>query len=173
LHDAAERVAEVIVAESRPRCEGRETARLAASFGITTRLVTDAAAAGALATADVLLFGADAVRSDGSVVNKTGTLALCLAARYFGCRALCAATPAKVLPEGAAPGLECMEPAELGDPVEGVEVRNPYFELIPAELIGPVVLGTEATGGEQLAERARRLAALQLALDGREGDVSQ
>jgi translation initiation factor 2B subunit (eIF-2B alpha/beta/delta family)/8-oxo-dGTP pyrophosphatase MutT (NUDIX family) len=173
LHDAAGQVAQLVVAESRPRCEGRETARLAAQFGIPTKLMTDAAAAGALGSADVLLFGADALTGGGDVVNKTGTLALCAAARHFGVRTLCAATPAKVLPEGRAPGLERMDRAELGEPIKGVQSENPYFEVVPAQLVGTIVLGAGEADREALAGRARLLAALERCLGIAGGAVSQ
>jgi translation initiation factor 2B subunit (eIF-2B alpha/beta/delta family)/8-oxo-dGTP pyrophosphatase MutT (NUDIX family) len=160
LRDAAERVAELVVAESRPRCEGRETARLAASFGIPTRLVTDAAAAEAVAGTDLVLFGADSVTGRGDVANKTGTLALCLAARHFGVRTLCVSTPSKVLPEGWEPAREQMDPAELGEQIEGVEAENPYFETVPADLIDVLTIGP-GIAGARLEERSRLLASLQ------------
>jgi translation initiation factor 2B subunit (eIF-2B alpha/beta/delta family)/8-oxo-dGTP pyrophosphatase MutT (NUDIX family) len=165
LKESARRVSALVVAESRPTCEGRETARLAASFGIPTELMTDAAAARAIERADVVLFGADALCSDGSVVNKAGTLAFCCAARYFGAETLCLGTDSKILPAGFVPPMEEMAPGELGEPIEGVTARNPYFELVPAELVGRLVTGSGVTPAGRLRSRAEELGELQEELE--------
>jgi translation initiation factor 2B subunit (eIF-2B alpha/beta/delta family) len=161
LRGAAARVAHLTVAESRPACEGRRTAGLAASFGIATDLVTDAAAAQALLAADLLLFGADAVYADGSVVNKVGTLPLCYAAERFGTPTLCVTTPSKIMPAGQEPEFEQMDPGELGEPIPGVAVRNPYFEQVSAELVTRIVTGGGGLGADALCASADRLNALQ------------
>jgi ribose 1,5-bisphosphate isomerase len=154
LRESAGRLSGLTVAESRPGCEGRETARLAASLGIPTELVTDAAAARAAQHADILLFGADALRADGSIVNKTGTFALCCAARYLGTRSVCVASESKVLPAGFVPPMEDLPPQELGSPVAGASVRNVCFETVPADLVDRIV----GPGGEMSAARLRSIA---------------
>jgi translation initiation factor 2B subunit (eIF-2B alpha/beta/delta family)/8-oxo-dGTP pyrophosphatase MutT (NUDIX family) len=164
LRDAADRVGRLTVAESRPACEGRETARRAASFGVTTELVTDAAAAGAVAGADLLVFGADSICADGSAVNKVGTLALCAVARRRGVRTLCVTSRSKLLPAGFEPAMEEMAPEELGDPVPGVSMRNPCFERVPAGLVSRVVVAGGEMERSWRRRRARQLAELQRAL---------
>ena len=166
LRDAAEHLGTVLVAESRPACEGRETARLATSFGIPTELLTDAATAGALKDCDILLIGADAVCADGTVVNKTGTFALTCAARRLGVQTLCVATESKLLPAGHEPQVEEMPPEELGPPIPEVQTRNPYFEPIPPDLIDALIGPTGSLILESLAERADALSTLQEALKG-------
>jgi len=161
LRDAAERVERLVVAESRPACEGRTTARLAASFGIPTTLVTDAAAAGECRQCDMLLFGADSILPDGTVVNKTGTFPLCLAARHAGKEALCVATPSKVMPAGVEPALERMDAGELGPDIPGVTVKNACFERVPASLVTRIATGRGMSEPQQLAARARRLREVQ------------
>jgi translation initiation factor eIF-2B subunit delta len=156
LHEGAEKVSLLTVAESRPACEGRSTARTAAEFGVEVELVTDAVAAGAAGAADVVLFGADSVTEDGSVVNKAGTGALCCAAVRGGAETLCVTTDDKVLPAGLAPEMEQMDPAELGEPIPGVRRRNIYFERVPADLVGTLLLGGRVAGSEELARIARR-----------------
>ncbi len=137
LRDAAERIDELIVAESRPACEGRRTAELAASFGVRVVLVTDAAAAREAATATAVLCGADSVTGDGTIVNKAGTFALCAGAARGGTRVLAVATDSKVVPE--LPPMEETPAGELGPPIAHVESRNVCFESIPGELITSVV----------------------------------
>ncbi len=161
LRDAADRIARLTAAESRPACEGRRTARLAASFGIETALVTDAAAAGSLRRADLLLFGADSLAADGSVVNKTGTLALSAAAARFGAETVCVATTDKVLPEGVDPQMEQMDPDEVAPAIEGVRVRNVYFERVPADWVDRVVTEDGPADRKRLSRRAQELRRLQ------------
>jgi translation initiation factor 2B subunit (eIF-2B alpha/beta/delta family) len=165
LKEAAPRVSSLVVAESRPACEGRETARLAASFGIPSDLMTDAATARAAEGADIVLFGADALCADGSVVNKTGTFALCCAARFLGKKTLCLATESKILPAGLTPTIEEMPPRELGEPIPGVTARNACFEVVPPELVGRIVTGAGDLPLERLQSRAEELRRLQEALD--------
>jgi len=165
LRDVADRVAAVSVAESRPGCEGRGTAWLAASFGIATELLTDAAAARAVQDADLVLFGADSILSDGSIVNKTGTFALCCAADRCGVEAACVTTESKVLPAGAEPEMEEMPPGELGEPIEGVRARNAYFEVTSADLVRRVVVGSGVLEAQRLQALSDELHQLQEALE--------
>ncbi len=157
LMAAADRIGRLTVAESRPAFEGRETARLAASLGIPTQLATDAAAVRATQEADVVLFGADSVCPDGTVVNKTGTFALCCAARRFGVRTLCVTTESKILPAGYHPPMEEMPPGELGEPIAGVQTRNAYFEAVPPDLVDCIITGTGRLDPERLRRTAEEL----------------
>lgn len=161
LYEARERVARLTVAESRPDCEGRSTAALAASFGIEVVLATDAAACATVRDADVVIFGADAVTGTGDVVNKVGTLALCAAAQHFNVPTIAVATPSKILPTGTGPRMEYGSPDALGNPLDGVTVRNPLFEIVPAGLVGRIVMPDGPVGSDELSEQADHLAALQ------------
>ena len=139
LREAAGKVSALTVAESRPACEGRHTAEVAASFGIATELTTDAAATSAVRGADMVIFGVDALLPGGSVVNKTGTLSLCCAARFWGCKTMAVATESKLAPSGVPVRMEEMPAEELGEPIPGVQASNPYFEEVPAGLVDDVV----------------------------------
>ncbi len=166
LAHAADRIQRLVVAESRPACEGRGTAETAASFGIPTELVTDAAAMHAAADADVVLVGADSVLADGTVVNKTGTFGLCSAAARGGARVICVATESKIMPEGADPQMEEMDPAELGEAPPSVDVRNVYFERVPGELIGELVGPNGPLTPDLISSRAEQLADWEQELSG-------
>jgi len=147
LKAVAEGISRLTVAESRPGCEGRRTACTAASFGIRTELVTDTVACGAMRDADVAL-------------NKTGTLALCAAAKAFGKKTLAVATTSKILPEGHLPAIEEMPARELGAGIEGVAVRNPYFEQTPGRLIDRIVTESGELSLQGLWQMALRLSQL-------------
>ena len=128
----------VLVLESRPGGEGAATAEaLAADHAVT--VATDANVAGALADADALLVGADAVLPDGSVVNKVGTRAAATVAGREGVAVVVACASAKVAPTGT-DGFdpEPRDPAELYDGDAPVTVVNPTFDRTPADLVDVV-----------------------------------
>jgi translation initiation factor 2B subunit (eIF-2B alpha/beta/delta family)/8-oxo-dGTP pyrophosphatase MutT (NUDIX family) len=166
LREAAGKLGSAVVAESRPACEGRRTAELVASWDVPTELMTDAAGAGEVENADAVLFGADAVSGEGAVVNKTGSLALCCVAAHFGVPTICVATGSKILPSGMQPQIEEMPPDELGEPIEGVTRRNPYFEAVPPSLVGKLIGPGGPFGEEAVRGRAERLRELETELTG-------
>ena len=131
------RLAAVTVLESRPGLEGRRTAGDLAAAGIPTTLVADALGPVLVRECDAVIAGADSVLRDGALVNKIGTYGLALAAKatgkpfYATCEILkidAAHTAETVAPPGSRP------PGEL-EPPPGVNVRNVYFDLTPAELV--------------------------------------
>ena len=127
-----------IVSESRPLYEGHRLAAELASLGVPAQLVTDAQLGHFTARADVALVGADAILRDGSVVNKAGTLLLALAAREAAVPFWVCAESFKrsTLDPGEFPLAE-MGAEELGAPdLEGVRVRNVYFDVTPSSLVG-------------------------------------
>jgi len=130
----------VLVAESRPGREGVDVAADLAGTGAEVTLATDAALAHAIEEwgADAVLVGADAVRPDGSVVNKAGTRAAALAGTYEGVEVLAVAASDKVAPDGRT-DLEHRDPAEVYDGDADVAVYNPTFDVTPADCVDAVV----------------------------------
>lgn len=129
----------VIIAESRPAFEGRQTAEQLAKAGVRVEIVSDAAAPGLVREAQVVLLGADSVLADGSVVNKVGSFGISLAAQdavvplYAACETL-KITPSQSTLTELHPGQELWKNAPAG-----VKCRNPYFERIPAELLSGII----------------------------------
>lgn len=64
---------EVRVTEARPLYQGRTTAKDLTNEGIRVTMFVDAAARLAMKNTDIYLSGADAVTSEGAVINKIGT----------------------------------------------------------------------------------------------------
>src|SRR5258706_2326806 len=131
----------VLVAESRPRLEGRDTARSLAAAGIEAWLVADAALPLLLSQASALWIGADAV-TDTGVLNKIGSYTAALAAREHGVPAWAIAVRRKLMPI-ATPALGIAEKpaAEIWDaPPAGGERRDGYFEMVPMALLRGVVV---------------------------------
>jgi len=147
VHDAvleaqrAGREPRVLVAESRPRFEGRALAASLAEAGITTWLVVDAALPMLVAQAHVVWIGADAV-TDRGVLNKVGSYALALAAREHSVPVYALAERRKFIPANTrALTIAEMPPEEVWDaPVPGMRPRNIYFELVPMALLRGVVV---------------------------------
>ena len=154
----------VIVAESRPRCEGAELAKLIAQEGIPVELVTDAEAGHFLPACDLVLTGADSIGPDGSVVNKMGTRLFAFAAKTLGIPFYAAGRTQKIR-QSEKIELERMEPEEVSSPIPGVDIHNIYFDLTPAELITAIITEVGVFGPEQIFElrtdRSRMMAELQ------------
>jgi translation initiation factor 2B subunit (eIF-2B alpha/beta/delta family) len=146
----------VIVAESRPRFEGRDTARALAGAGIETWLVADAALPMLLSQASALWIGADAVTELG-VLNKIGSYTAALAAREHGVPAWCIAVRRKLLPAGTASlGIAEMPASEIWDAAPaGVRPRNVYFEMVPMALLRGVVVEDSVLGATEVAVAAK------------------
>lgn len=131
----------VIATESRPLCEGRRFVEAAAWPGVTCVVIADAAMASAVERADVVIVGADAIAVTGAFVNKTGTLALALAAAHAGVPLYVAAETAKVDPRsarGVPPQLEERPSSELTDGwavPSHVTVWNRFFEITPGRFV--------------------------------------
>lgn len=143
---ASGRLERVIVCESRPLLEGRRLATDLAEAGIKVALITDAQVFSRMREVDGVLFGADAVLEDRSVVNKVGTAILALAARHFGKRITAVADTLKFARSGIryAVHREANPTSEVwDDPPPGVRVMNEYFEAVPAELTNEIVTESE------------------------------
>jgi len=105
-------------------------------------LVVDGAAGMYVTAADICLIGADSVQFDGSAVNKVGSKLLGYAARDqdIPFYVLCDTSKFNVLNYlGASIELEEKTPDEVSEPLRNVAIKNPYFEIVPPELITGVI----------------------------------
>ncbi|MEM4971647.1 MAG: ribose 1,5-bisphosphate isomerase, partial [Sulfolobales archaeon] len=106
----------VYATETRPRYQGYITARDLASRGIPTTLITDSAVAYVMRKADLVLVGADAIASNGALINKIGTSQVALAAKVYGVPFYVAAETYKFSPytlAGEAVEIEERDPREI------------------------------------------------------------
>ncbi len=146
----------VLIAESRPRLEGRAMARTLSAAGVPVWLVVDAALPLLLSQARMVWIGADAVTEQG-VLNKIGSYAAALAAREHSVPLYALAERRKFLPAatGALRIVE-LEPQEVWDePAPGVRPRNISFELVPMTLLRGVVVEDGMLGPSEAAATAR------------------
>jgi translation initiation factor 2B subunit (eIF-2B alpha/beta/delta family) len=146
----------VVVAEGRPKFEGRAMAAALAAAGIPVWLVVDAALPLLLSPARMLWMGADAV-TDHGVLNKVGSYAAALAAREHSVPVYALTTRRKFLPSSTA-ALRIVEqaPEEVWEaPAPGVRPRNVYFELVPLALFRGLVVEDAVLGQTESATLAR------------------
>ena len=132
---------------SEPGAEGRRLAAQLKAAGLEVELISDADGPDAVRESNLLLLGADTVFRDGSLVNKTGTLALARAAQDAGVPVIVACETFKLAPF---------------DPEEPVE---DLFELIPAALIDRVVTEEGAADTIDVASLVDRTPCLQRGYD--------
>jgi methylthioribose-1-phosphate isomerase len=136
----------VFADETRPLLQGaRLTAWELAQAGIDVTLICDNMAASFMAKGeiDLVLVGTDRVTRNGDVVNKIGTLNLAVLCRHFGVPfyvACPSSTYDPATPTGADVPIEERDPAEvLGTAAARVPVRNPAFDVTPAELVTGII----------------------------------
>ena len=141
----------VWVDETRPYLQGaRLTAWELAQAGVPHTLIADVAAGHLMASGevDVVIVGADRVAANGDTANKVGTYTLAVLAARHGVPFYVAAPTSSVdleTPDGAAIPIEERKADEvttirgLRIAPAGTEVRNPAFDVTPAELITGIV----------------------------------
>lgn len=73
----------VVICESRPKYEGRLTAKELANEGMKVELITDAMMGIYVPKVDAAIIGADSVLKNGNVINKVGSTALALLCKEY------------------------------------------------------------------------------------------
>jgi len=134
---------EVICTETRPVFQGRITAKEMLSLGVKTTLIVDSAARSFMRNADLVIVGADAITSEGNVINKIGTGTIALLAHearkpFYVVSELLKFDPATVC--GDYEKIEERSPDEVwkGAP-ERLIVRNPAFDVTRRDFIHGVI----------------------------------
>lgn len=138
---------EVYATEVRPRGQGLVTIRTLNDAGIRTNYIVDSAVRYFINDVDLVFVGADAIAVNGAVVNKIGTAQIAHAAHEARTNVIVAAETYKFAPRtilGELIEIEERDPAEVlpREVVEGlpfVRVRNPAFDVTPAEYVDLIV----------------------------------
>ncbi|MFX0169028.1 MAG: ribose 1,5-bisphosphate isomerase [Candidatus Hodarchaeota archaeon] len=137
----------VYVPETRPKYQGHITATWLDEAGIPSILITDNSVRYLMDQADKVFVGADAVTANGAVVNKIGTSAVALAADEARVDFYVAAESYKFSPAtmaGELVEIEERDTEEVAEPDiiarwKHVSVRNPAFDVTPAEYIDAII----------------------------------
>ena len=136
-------VQDIYVLESRPLLEGRKVATRLANKGYNVKLIVDTAAGFYANKVDAILSGADSVFSDGSIINKIGTLSIALIAEHYNKPFLVGASSNKVTTIPSSNYLKLIEqkPAEeiWKKAPKNIELLNVYFEFVPAIYITKIL----------------------------------
>jgi methylthioribose-1-phosphate isomerase len=148
---AKDKQVSVIVCETRPYLQGaRLTAWECLQDGIPCTLIADNMAGHLMSRGevDLVIVGADRIAANGDVANKIGTYTLAVLARRHGLPFYVAAPLSSFdpgIPDGAHIPIEERPAAEVTGyrgarwAPQGVSVRNPAFDVTPAELITGIV----------------------------------
>ena len=150
---------QVSCSESRPALEGRRLAAALATHGVHVTCFSDAAIAHALAAADAVIVGADAV-APSWFLNKSGTRMLAAAASLHGVPVYVVASRDKFVADAVAARLVVADgpPQDIWDaPPPGVTVRNPCFEATPLDLVTAVITDMGVLGADMVADVCRAI----------------
>lgn len=134
---------ELFCTESRPVFQGRLTAKEMVDAGIKTTMFVDSAVRHFINTVDFVVVGADAITSEGNVINKIGTSMIALAAKeartpFYVATELLKFNPATVL--GDYEKIEERNPKEVWDSApEGLVIKNPAFDVTRRDFIHGII----------------------------------
>jgi ribose 1,5-bisphosphate isomerase len=151
----------VVCTETRPAFQGRITAKELVELDLDTTFIVDSAARSFMHDIDLIVVGADAITSEGNVVNKIGTSAIAVLAAE-------ARKPFYVVSE-----LLKFDPATLYGEYEKIEersrdevwkeapaalkVRNPAFDVTPRDLIHGIICEEGIVSPQSVAEVVHRV----------------
>ncbi len=134
---------EVICTETRPVFQGRMTAKEMLELGVKTTLIVDSAARFFMNQADFVIVGADAITSEGNVINKIGTSMIALVAHeartpFYVVSELLKFDPATMY--GDYEKIEERSPNEIWkNPLENLIIRNPAFDVTRRDFIHGII----------------------------------
>ena len=134
---------EIICTETRPIFQGRTTAKEMLELGIKTTFIIDSAARFFMNQVNLVIVGADAITSEGNVINKIGTSTIALVAQE-------ARTPFYVVSEllkfdpvtmyGDYEKIEERSPNEIWEnPPKNLVIRNPAFDVTRRDFIHGII----------------------------------
>ena len=141
---------EVYATEVRPWNQGRITIKTLNDNKIPTTYIVDSAVRTMMKEVDLVVVGADAITVNGAVVNKIGTSQIALCAHEARKNVIVAAETYKFAPRTILGELIQIEerppnevlPDDIAAMLPYVKVKNPVFDVTPAEYIDMII--TEA-----------------------------
>lgn len=146
--------------ETRPRLQGRITAKELGNAGIKVRHYVDSAARLALKKADIMMIGADAITTEGRVINKIGSELFAEVAHRYDIPVYVCANSWKFDPEtifGFTEEIEQRAAREVWKkPPKNVDIDNSAFEIISPGLVTGVITELGIYEPQVLVEEIRR-----------------
>lgn len=134
---------EIICTETRPRFQGRITAQELIDLDIKTTMIVDSAVRFFINKVDLVMVGADAITSEGNIINKIGTSLIALAANeartpFYVVSELLKFDPSTV--HGDYEKIEERNPNEIwAEAPSKLEIRNPAFDITRRNYIHGII----------------------------------
>ncbi len=154
------KIFKVICTETRPAFQGRITAKELVELGIETTFVVDSAARTFMRDVDVVIVGADAITSEGNVVNKIGSSGIAVLAHEARVPFYVVSELLKFDPEtlqGECEKIEQRNPAEVWNEAPSkLTVLNPAFDVTPNRYIHGLICEEGIITSQTIVEVMRR-----------------
>lgn len=151
------KIKKVYCCETRPRYQGRETARDLAKAGLDVTLIVDNAASTVMKECDYFFSGADAFLADGDVINKIGTNQISTCCKKYDTQHYVVCSTHKFEPSsffGKDTPIELRNTKEvLEKKIRNVKVINPAFDRTDSSLIEGIICEKGIFPPEILASR--------------------
>lgn len=140
IAEAQKRRFEAFCLKSHPPDEGIDMAELLSDHGVKTTLISDAEMGTFISQMNLVLLGADRLFEDG-FINKSGSLPLCVTARYFNIPVYLTAETTKILSESERiVRIYAEDTHEIyNGKKDNINVENFYYERIPLELVHKII----------------------------------
>jgi ribose 1,5-bisphosphate isomerase len=150
----------VICTETRPAFQGRITAKELVNLGIDTAFIVDSAARTFMKDVDIIFVGADAITSEGNVVNKIGTSSIAVLAHEARVPLYVVSELLKFDPEtlsGECEKIEQRNPAEVWNEAPSkLIIKNPAFDVTPHRYINGIVCEEGIIAPQAIVEVLRK-----------------
>ena len=134
---------EVICTETRPVFQGRITAKEMLELGVKTTFIVDSATRFFMNQVDLTIVGADAMTSEGNVINKIGTSMIALIAQEARTSFYVVSELLKFDPEtmhGDYEKIEERSPDEIWkNPPKNLIIKNPAFDVTRRDFIHGII----------------------------------
>jgi len=137
------KVFQIICTETRPVFQGKITAREMLGLDVETTFIVDSAARFFMNQVDLVIVGADAITSEGNVINKIGTSTVALVAQeartpFYVVSELLKFDPATMY--GDYEKIEERDPSEIWKhPPRNLIIRNPAFDVTRRDFIHGII----------------------------------
>jgi ribose 1,5-bisphosphate isomerase len=157
-HDG--KVFEVICTETRPVFQGKITAKEMLDLSVKTTFIVDSATRFFMNQVDMVVVGADAITSEGNVINKIGTSMVALVAQeartpFYVVSELLKFDPATMY--GDYEKIEERDPHEIWkDAPKNLTVRNPAFDVTRRDFIHGIICEEGIISPHSIAEVMHR-----------------
>jgi ribose 1,5-bisphosphate isomerase len=151
----------VVCTETRPAFQGRITANEMVQLGVDTTFIVDSAARSFMHDVDMVIVGADAITSEGNVINKIGTSAIAVLAHearkpFYVVSELLKFDPATLCGEHEKIEERSRDEIWKEAPPE-LKVRNPAFDVTPRDLIHGIICEEGIVSPQSVSEVVHRI----------------